>query len=258
MSKCQNILNLAVLAGELLLKNGAEIFRVQETITRILEVFQIKEYNVYVISNGIFVTINENTEEFCSSVRHVPLSGVNLEKIITVNQIAREICEESCSIEQAYERLIDCKRVTDKDSKLLIFACGMGSACFCFLFGGTVVDSVAAFVLGIILQFFLDLSSKRNISKFITSIIGSSIVTILGVCIAQIFPQITFDNVIIGSIIPLVPGVIFTTSIREFFSGDYLSGEIHLIDALLTAICIAAGVGGGIQIVQRLLGGIQI
>ena len=46
----------------------------------------------------------------------------------------------------------------------------------------------------------------------------------------------------------LVPGVALTTSIRDFFSGDYLSGSIHLIDALLTAVCIAAGVGVAMKI----------
>ena len=33
-----------------------------------------------------------------------------------------------------------------------------------------------------------------------------------------------------------------TTSIRDFFNGDYISGAIRLIDALLIAACIALGV----------------
>ena len=258
MSKSQNVLNLAILAGELLLKNGAEIFRVQETVTRILETFEITDYNVYVISNGIFATINENKEDFYSSVRHVPLGGVNLGKIAMVNQISREICEESCSMEQAYERLIYCDKQKHMNPNLLVIACGMGSACFCYLFGGRIIDSIVAFLLGLILQIFLNISMEKKISKFIMSIIGSTIVTFLSVWISRFIPKITFDSVIIGSIIPLVPGVIFTTSIREFFNGDYLSGGIHLIDALLTAVCIAVGVGAGIQICQMLMGGIHI
>ena len=59
----------------------------------------------------------------------------------------------------------------------------------------------------------------------------------------QIWPGLFIDKIIIGGIMPLVPGVALTTSIRDFFSGDYLSGGIHLIEALLTAVCIAAGVG---------------
>ena len=56
-------------------------------------------------------------------------------------------------------------------------------------------------------------------------------------------PQIDMDKIIIGGLIILVPGMPFTTSIRDFFNGDYLSGTIRLIDALLVAVCMAIGVG---------------
>ena len=68
-------------------------------------------------------------------------------------------------------------------------------------------------------------------------------VFVIAVMFNHIIPDIKVNEVIIGSIMILVPGVALTTSIRDFFSGDYLSGSIHLIDALLTAVCIAAGVG---------------
>ena len=53
MNKNQEILSLAVLAGEILIKNGGEIFRVEDTMMRIIESYGIKDYNVYVLSNGI-------------------------------------------------------------------------------------------------------------------------------------------------------------------------------------------------------------
>lgn len=40
---------------------------------------------------------------------------------------------------------------------------------------------------------------------------------------------------------PLVPGIAFTTAIRDIYNADYLSGTIHLLDALITAVCIAVG-----------------
>ena len=50
MNKNQEILSLAVLAGEILIKNGGEIFRVEDTMMRIIESYGIKDYNVYVLS----------------------------------------------------------------------------------------------------------------------------------------------------------------------------------------------------------------
>ncbi|MFR5795026.1 MAG: threonine/serine exporter family protein, partial [Christensenellales bacterium] len=71
------------------------------------------------------------------------------------------------------------------------------------------------------------------------------LVTLLSGLLAACFPALNASWVVIGGIVPMVPGVTFTTSIREFFNGDYLSGVIHCICAMLTAVCIALGVCGG-------------
>ncbi len=280
MTETQRILDTAVLAGELLLKNGAEIFRVQDTVCCILKAYGIGDYNVYIISNGIFVSVNENKEDFCSAVRHVPLGKVHLGNIAEANQVSREICDGSCTLERARERLDEIiypngnekshlrmdagmvsvekdgpRRRSEDSPWLLIPACGMGSACFCYLFGGSPYDSFLAFFLGVILQVFLLGAGKQRISKFISSLMGSFIVTIGSAGIVYLGLNASFDKMVIGAIIPLVPGVAFTNSIREFFNGDYLSGSIHLIDALLSGICIALGVGLGINLFKVLTGG---
>lgn len=83
---------------------------------------------------------------------------------------------------------------------------------------------------------------------------GSILVTLLSELLAFVFPALSASWVIIGGIVPMVPGVTFTTSIREFFNGDYLSGVIHCISAVLTAVCIALGVCGGTLIINALGG----
>ena len=88
-------------------------------------------------------------------------------------------------------------------------------------------------------------------------ILGSVRVTLLSGAASWLLPSLDFNRVVIGGIIPLVPGVSFTTSIREFFNGDYLSGVIHLIAAVLTAVCIALGVCGGILVLRALGGALQ-
>ena len=67
-------------------------------------------------------------------------------------------------------------------------------------------------------------------------------ITLTSILLAVFFSSVQPDYIIIGSIMPLVPGITLTTSIRDFYNSDYLSGTIHMIDALLTALCIAVGV----------------
>ena len=75
-------------------------------------------------------------------------------------------------------------------------------------------------------------------------------VTFLSFFIASMGVSFQQDKITIASIVQLLPGVTFTNGIRELFDGDYLSGGIHLLDALLTAACIAAGVGTSVKIFQ--------
>ena len=98
MAYTKEILTLAVEIGDCMLRNGAEIYRVEDTVVHILSSYEVEEFDVYVLSNGIFASANENKEDACSIVRHVPLGAVNLAKISALNQLARDICDQKISL----------------------------------------------------------------------------------------------------------------------------------------------------------------
>ena len=56
-------------------------------------------------------------------------------------------------------------------------------------------------------------------------------------------------SIIIVSLMPLVPGVQITNSVRDFMAGDYLSGIIGVQSAIFVSIAIALGVVMGLKIV---------
>ena len=256
MAKTREVLTLAVEIGDLLLRNGAEVYRVEDTVMHILKAFNINDCDVYVLSNGIFASANEHTDDACSMIRHVPLGSVHLDRIAALNQLSRELCAKECTIEEAWERIPQCKALPTATKAVQIFFCGLGSGCFAYLFGGTALDGLIAFIVGAILQVFLISTKKRASSKFITNILGSGLVTTLSLIFLTLGLPVLYDKIIIGAIMPLVPGIALTTSIRDLFNGDYVSGTIHLMDALLTAFCIAVGVGTVITIYQYLPGGV--
>lgn len=258
MAVAKEVLTLAVEVGDALLRNGAEVYRVEDTVLHILEAYEIKDYDVYVLSNGIFASANENTEDACSMTRHVPLGKTHLGRIAALNQLSREICSHECSLIDAWTRLDECKNIPVSKKGVRIFFCGLGSACFGYLFGGTPLDAVLSFFIGMLLQVFLIATDHRLDSKFLTNILGSALVTTLSLFALQIGIPIMQDKVIIGAIMPLVPGIALTTSIRDLFNGDYLSGAIHMIDAVLTAFCIAIGVGAIITLYRMFPGGMTL
>lgn len=241
MAYTKEILTLAVEIGNSMLRNGAEIYRVQDSITHILKSYEVEEFDVYVLSNGIFASANENKEDACSLVRYVPLGSVNLGKVAALNQLTRDICTHDCSLIDAWDRLDECNNLEGYPIWLQILSCGLGSGCFCYLFGERILDSFFATIIGCIVLILQLQIRYQKMSKFISNIILSLVVTILSMILCCFNLNVMQDKIIIGALMPLVPGIAFTTSIRDFYNSDYLSGIIHLIDAILTAICIAVG-----------------
>ena len=242
MEDTQHVLEVATLAGELLLRNGAEISRIEDTMERVLRAYGIEDYHVYAIANGIFATANELGSDHCSSLRNVSQEGINLRRVEAINQVSRQISQGYLTVAQAREALMDCQRLS-ASRWVLAVASGVGAGAFCYLAGGSVLAGVLAAPIGVLLQLFLFFVGRYRLPQPVTVVLGSAMATLLGVCIARLAPSVQFDNLVIGAIIPLVPGVAFTLGIRDLFNSHYMSGCIHLLDALLTGVCIALGVG---------------
>ncbi len=240
----KDILALAVELGITMLENGAEISRIEETIERILTAYQIERFDVYVLSNGIFASADEDTAKASSMVRHMPRYTTNLSRIADLNQLSRQICSFDLDFEAAWDCLKEIRKSEGYPGWALMLACGLGCGCFAYLFGGSALDSVIAFLLGFVEEFFILAMAKARFSRSISQVFCSTFITAITYVLTTLVPGTMFnrDKIIIGAIMVLVPGIIFTTAIRDFYNGDYLSGAIHLLDALLTALCIAAGV----------------
>ena len=242
MANTKEILALAVELADVMLRNGAEIYRIEDTVIHILKAYKIESFDVYVLSNGIFASANEDKDDACSMIRHVPLGGVNLSKITYLNQLTRDLCSHNCTIEEAWERIKVAKTLPKYSNKVQIFFCGLGSACYTFIFGGGWMDFGFSFIIGSLEQILLTYMDNHKVSRFLRNVFASMFVSFCSILVLFTGLPLLQDKIVIGAIMTLVPGITFTTSIRDFHNGDYLSGTIHLIDALLTALCIAVGI----------------
>ena len=97
-------------------------------------------------------------------------------------------------------------------------------------------------MIGVVEQLCVGLFSRFKINKFITIIFGSMTVALLSTLLVQVGVLTSSNMVVIGGIMPLLPGVAFTTSIRELYNKNYVSGLIKLADTLLSTMCIAIGI----------------
>ena len=232
-------LEIASEAGHILLENGAEISRVEETMERIATHYGVESKSFFVLSNGIFTTSSHNQY---ANVEFIPFKGTQLDKVVAVNQLSRDIVAGKYTLDQAQARLREIRTMRPHPVWEQVLASALGSAGFCIVFGGGMLDCAASFVCGILLWLFVLYVTAPHMSKIVGNIVGGLFVT--GLCI--LFHRIGFGhslpNMIIGAIIPLIPGVPFVNGVRDLANEDYIAGATRLLDALLVFFCIAAGV----------------
>ncbi len=253
----KKVLSFAVELGDILLRNGSEVYRVEDSVLAILNSYDITDCDVYVLSNGIFASADETTAHASSMIRHVPMYPMHLARIAAINSLCREVCAKTISIDEAWDKLLEYKKLPTYSLPVLVAATGIGCGGFAYLYGGTPIDAVMAIIVGVVLRLFLHVEAKMGNSKTITNVLGSVLISLLSISFYAVGLPVHYDKIIIGAIMPLVPGIPLTNSIRDFINSDYLSGSIRLIDALLTAFCIAIGVGIVITI-AHLIGGANI
>ena len=239
MKEEAGILELSFQMGETLLKNGAEISRVQETMERVASAYQVETFHVYVLTNAIFAEGVEGGSQHSVELRHIPGTTTHLGRICAVNQLSREIAQGQHTVEEAFQ-------ILEKIQKTPYSPLPLATAAF---------DALTALFCGVLLELFLYWAGKRDLSKFLTNLTASALVTLCGAMFLLLGVGHHMDKIIIGSIIRLVPGVALTTSIRDFFHGDYLSGAIRMLDAFLVGGCIAVGVGVVVRCLSLVTGG---
>ena len=147
MATTKEVLSLAVEIADVMLRNGGEIYRIEDTVIHILKAYEVESFDVYVLSNGIFASANEDKEDSCSMIRHVPLGSVNLSKIAYLNQLTRDLCTHKCTIAEGWERVKEAKTLPLYSNKIQNFFCGLGSACYTFMFGGGLIDFGFSFII---------------------------------------------------------------------------------------------------------------
>ena len=166
----REVMEAAMEAGHILLENGAEIFRVEETINRICKHYGITSSNAFVLSNGLFATSGSTAEASFAKVLHIPVSGSHLNRVAAVNQLSREIEENRYTIKEVRERLEQIRTMPGKSRHMLILASGIGSGAFCYLYGGSLIDCLAAFLTGLIVYVFVLFISSPYLSKMVSEL----------------------------------------------------------------------------------------
>lgn len=239
----KKLLVLATLAGRIMLKSGAETYRVEDTIVRICKSRQGIVYaDAFIVPTGIFISL-EYKSELITYIKRIKSTRINLNKIDMVNEFSRSFVNSNMPIDQGLTELKKINKTIIYSSLFKSLSGSLAAASFSLLFGGTFLDFIGSFIVSFIVLTILDRLYKFKLTFFIDNFAGAMLVSTLSYIAIKLGLGNNIDKVIIGSIMPLVPGVAITASIRDTMSGDYISGLSRGMESVFSALAIALGVG---------------
>ena len=249
----QELTNSLLDMGERLLESGAEISRVEDTISRMAVSYGVIHTDVFAITSIISLSLVFPDEEMVTETRRVYESNsrdfYRLEKL---NALSRECCREPLPVNELREKI---RTISESEISLVLqlFACVLGAGGFAVFFGGSLWDALAAAGFGMGICLMQHFFGKTKISPVGMNLIISFIAG-LGVGILCAFvPALHMDKVMIGDIMLLIPGMAMTNSVQNILGGNTISGLVRLTESLIWAVALAGGFMTAIAIVDRLI-----
>lgn len=257
-NEINRILKLSLKAGRILLENGAETYRVEETINLICNSKGIENASCFVIPTGIFINL-EYDGEYYSLIHRTNVKKVDLERIAMLNSFSRSFASGDIAVAYADKELEKIDNAPEFNKCETVLGGGIVGGFFSLLFGGGLIEFPLAFATSIMVIVFTMISDKYRLPFFVKNFIGGMINMLSALILVKSLAYLGFsadiDAIIIGSIMPLVPGLAIVNAIRDIISGDFVSGTSRLTEAILIAVSLALGVGTILQGYIMIFGG---
>jgi len=250
------LLDFAMSVGDVMLRNGAETQRVEKTIEIILST---SKHNLmpetFVTPTGIFAGINGPLSGTVTKVKRVDRRTINLEKVSAANSLSRRFVAGEVTLRRAFEEINEIERMSTYSTITMVITHIIIVFSFTLLFSGTLNDALISISVGMIMGLRMKIFMKMRIASFVRSLASSMMAT--GVVLLWYYFGLTdnYETIIMGAIMPLVPGFAITNGAKDVMYGDFVSGGARMIDAVLTAVFIAAGVGIMLTGYNYLMGG---
>lgn len=242
--KLSEIMDVCLLAGELMLKSGAETYRVEDTMTRMARAFNIQSVNVFVSPTAIILSVQERDfKSEQTKLTRITERSVDLHKVVLVNDISRKVSQGLLTLKETQNALDQIVRSAPAYPLWVqILAAAVSSGCFTIMFQGTWHDFLPAVVTGaigfIVFKVLHHLVKVKFFSEVMAALaIGLAARLFIGLGVAS-----ELDKIIIGSVMPLVPGLLITNAIRDLMAGDLMSGLSRGAEAFFTAFAIGTGI----------------
>lgn len=250
------LLNLSMEIGYQLMINGAEIYRTEDSVSRLLRAYGLDSGEVFAIPNYLNISILGEGDEPLTRIKRIPPHGTNIDLLERYNALCRELCRDTPDYEEAMRRLQTVptgRKTYSMWSRMAGYY--LGAWAFCLFFHGTFLDAFFSGLCGLAVGGCLTAMGRVESNGFVKTMVASAASAFLALLFAGLIPGLQSDLIIIGAFMALVPGVAFTNALRDIMVGDMLSGVTKLAEGIFVAVAIVLGTGFAVSLTRTLLGG---
>ena len=243
MEKITLVLDTVGLASQIILENGGETYRAEETVERMCKGLGVPKVDVLALPTGLMLTLTDDEGNNITRIVRVHSRSIHLKNIDLCNGISRQVAAGKMTAEEAMKALQEVKRERNERKWLLIGASALSAGGFAVMLGGAWIEFFVALFCGTAVEAIMLLMAKRSVPGMVSGLIAGALTTLAALAGSVIFPGLNIEPIISGSIMPLLPGLATTNGIRDTIRGDLVSGGARIIEAVLCAIMLAAGIG---------------
>lgn len=248
------LVNTAADMGNLLIENGAEISRAEESMRRFFSAYGEAAGEVFAIPTFISVSVSTPDGRPITAIRRIPVRRVNMDRVERANDLCRRICRTKPDFDAI-------EREMHRISSLPTFPFWAQTAAFAFVasaftlfYGGNASDACVAFLCGAAIKPVWRLLDHFRVNQFFIYIAASFVPAAIALLCAHFDLALSYDKITIGALMNLVPGIAITDFMRDIIAGDMIAGVLRFVESILVAAGIAIGAGIALTATRTLLG----
>jgi uncharacterized membrane protein YjjP (DUF1212 family) len=233
---------LLLSAGIGLLNAGAGSNRIVLNLVRMASAYGYQAH-IDLSMRSITVSLHNDAQgdRFLGSRSLSSMPGVNFKMIDEVSRLSWSVADDGIPLERAIEQLEKILHTPHYHRAIVLGMVGLAGASFCFTFGGSLVEMIAAFFATVTGLFLKQELIRRKFNPYLVTYASALLSALVVALCWKSGIDAKFEHALATCILFLIPGVPLINGVIDFMDGYTANGVDRGINASIHAFAIAAG-----------------
>lgn len=238
----KDLLKQILKIGKEMLRSGAEVGRVEDSLYRMCRGYGFISCEIWVISSNIQAMVETESGELITEISYIRDTAIDFDTLDLLNTLSRYICANKPAVEEI-ERRLEAILCRPAPSAWKEYTAGVLAASgFGVFFNCDWLDAIVAAVAAVLLTWLGRRLRKQETNPLIYNFILSFLVEIFIIFCVHLGFGHHAEYITIGNVMLLISALGTTNGIRDLLHRDTLSGALNIANSFIGAAGIALGI----------------